>query len=95
MGSNNDSTVLLFIFAFYTFIFVMMGLIGISGVSSISSPSGNVADIGALNFFSYIGMFFEGIFFSISSLGVFNALLFAPLGLTMLYLLLKLFRGGG
>jgi hypothetical protein len=92
MGSQSDAVILLYIFAFYAVIIFFLGLIGGFQVSKLTYPSNQ--DYG-LDFGDYIGFFFEGIAFSIAELGIFNFLLFAPMGLTLLYLLVKLLRGGG
>jgi hypothetical protein len=91
MGSQSDAVILLWIFAFYTFIFFMLGLIGGFTVSKIDSPT----ETHSLDFWDYVGFFFQGIFFSIAEMGMFNFILFTPLALTLLYLLAKLIRGGG
>jgi ABC-type Fe3+ transport system permease subunit len=90
MGS--DSGIILYIFAFYIFLFFILGLVGGFVVKSISTPAGE--DLG-VDPFDYILFFFEGIGYSIVELGIFNVVLFAPLGITLLYLLAKLLRGGG
>lgn len=93
MGSQSDAVILLYIISFYVVIIFFMGLIGSFQVSkTITAPNGE--DLG-FDAFDYIAFFFEGIGFSIESLGIFNFVLFAPLGLTLLYLLAKLLRGGG
>lgn len=89
--ANTNATIILSVSAFYIFIGAMMGLIGGSYVASayyttVPTPSG-------VSFLTQIGWFFSGIGYSIVGLGWFNIVLFAPLGITLFYIILSYFRG--
>lgn len=92
MGSSTNTPIVLSIFGFYIFVFVMMGLAGMSSgteLSSVPSPSFNILDL-----LGSVGFFIKGIGVTISQLpGWANTLLFAPLGIAVLYITLSYARG--
>jgi hypothetical protein len=92
MGSSNNAAIVIWMVAFYVFIGVMMGLIGGSYLTNQDLSKGIIAP-GTLSFLTDIAYFFKGIGFSIAGLGVFNVLLFAPLGAGMFYIMASYLRG--
>lgn len=92
MAGNTNATFILTIFAFYGCMAVIFGLIGNDQIQAtlIGTPPTPTF----LGFLSEIGYFISGIFFVIGELPVWaNIVLFAPLGITLLYIVLSFFRG--
>ena len=95
------ATVILAIFAFYFFIFVMFGLMGLNDAktnlcSKIAAPSAGVSVEDCLQSpsfsspFSSFSLFFYAMFFTIVLLPWWaNIILFAPLGVTILWAIVE------
>lgn len=91
MGVSTNTPIVLAIFGFYIFIGVMFGLIG-SGLAATSV--GNSPSPSGVSFLSQIFYFVEGIGFTIANIPVWaNILLFAPLSITIFYIILSYLRG--
>lgn len=89
MVLQNNAGIILTIFAFYTIIFVLLGLLGTSSLSTsaFTAPPTSVTFLG---FLTQIGFFFQGIAFSVSGIPVWaNLILFFPLGVTVLYIIIE------
>lgn len=87
----DDHTLVLTIFTFYVGIIVLMGLIGgsIQATQDVGTPE--EPSLGGI--ISTISFFFSGIGFSLSGIPVWaNLILFLPLGITILYILLKILK---
>ena len=93
MGVSTNTPIVLAIFGFYIFIGVMFGLIG----SGLATSAGDVPDVpepSGIGFLAQIFYFVAGIGFTISSIPVWaNVLLFAPLSITIFYIILSYLRG--
>jgi hypothetical protein len=102
MGANTNSPVVLSILAFYITIIILMGLIGESFPEARASVSGNAAllqnpgnpSTSPLSVFDYVGVFFAGLSFTLSSIPFWaNTILFLPLIFTLGYVLASFVRG--
>lgn len=141
MGASTNAPIILAIFAFYIFIFALLGLIGgsiqasrdFTSIPTVSPPQATYQVTQQLNgtgtvcsflskfnpfsscnplfnpsngsvfttitssvgiVFDAIAFFFNGLFFSLSNIpAVINILLFAPLAITLLYIIVSLARG--
>lgn len=80
---------------FYVFLGVLLGLIGreeLINNGDFQAPD----NPGLLGFITDVAVFFQGLAFSISSFPFWaNAILFLPIGLTLLWVILSTFFGVG
>lgn len=90
--ANTNATIILSIASFYVFIGVMLGLIGSSFTAP--APVDPTAPSSVTSFLDGVAYFFAGIAFAIGGFPWWaNALLFLPLGATLLYIVISLLRG--
>lgn len=90
MAFGDNTGYILSIFGFYVFLGVLLGLVGSSFLPSeeFEQPTEGFSVLTAI---SYVGYFFSGLFFSISSIPAWaNVILFLPLSITLLYILVTL-----
>lgn len=92
MGASTNAPLILSIFAFYTIFTFLIGLIGAGMVHSTTITPAGTDNLNSLGFLGYVGLFFSGILFSVSEMGVFN-IIWVPLGITLGYIVASFFRG--
>lgn len=94
MALQNNAGIILTIVAFYVALGVIFGLIGTSEVSTSIAPeqlsATGTSNGGLLGLLSSIAIFFSAIAFVISGIPLWlNLIIFAPLSVTILYILIE------
>jgi hypothetical protein len=84
--AQSEAGILLLILVFQAFVIISLGFLNITN---------DTDDITTTNYDSGLGDFVVNIITNIKLLGWGNTLLFAPLTITIIYIIARLIRGGG